>query len=105
MTNPEPVRTSLIQGVINEINLSASHKQRAIDLLGDLRAWLDNSLQRDIAFHDRLVQAVDDNAPQIDTTIMESDIKKIAATYGAGNGQTQESQSGQKHSIPEPPAR
>ena len=79
--NGETPRVSLIQGVINEIDASTVHKQRAIDLLDDLKGWLIRSLERDIGFHDRLVQAIADNSPQIDGTLMDDDIAKIASTF------------------------
>ena len=81
--NGEPPRVSLIQGIINEVEASNHHKQRAIDLLDDLKAWLIRSLERDVGFNMRLVQAIADNTTPVDSTMLESDIQKIASRFGA----------------------
>jgi hypothetical protein len=83
--NGETPRVSLIQGVINEMDAANNHKQRAIDLLDDLKGWLIRSLERDVGFHMRLVQAITDNSPHIDTSLMETEIQKIASKYGNGD--------------------
>lgn len=79
--NGETPRVSLIQGIINEIEAANHHKQQAINLLDDLKGWLIRSLERDIGFNTRLVQAIADNSPQIDGTLMDDDIQKIAQTF------------------------
>ena len=81
----EPMRVSLIQGIINEMETANNHKQRAIDLLDDLKGWLIRSLERDVGFNMRLIQAISDNAP-VDSSLMENDIVQIASKFGAGNG-------------------
>jgi hypothetical protein len=81
--------TSLIQGVINEMDQATTHKQRAIDLLDDLKAWLIQSLQRDYAFRDRMLRAT---TVEQGAVLMESDIRSIASTFGAGDGKAKEVQ-------------
>jgi hypothetical protein len=82
--NGETMRVSLIQAVVNEMNTSTEAKQRAVNLLDDLKGWLIRSLERDVGFNMRLVQAISDNTPQMDTTtLMENEIAKIASKYGA----------------------
>jgi hypothetical protein len=78
-------RPSLLQGVFNEMVESGRHKRNARELLKQLDAWIADSIMRDDAFMDRLIRAIEDNAPhdQVDSTLMESDIQNIAQNYHA----------------------
>jgi hypothetical protein len=78
-------RPSLLQGVFNEMVESRRHKQNARELLKSLDQWIYDSMVRDDAFMDRLIRAIEDNAPQaqVDSTLMESDIHNIAQNYHA----------------------
>jgi len=75
------VRVSLIQGIINKMDEANAAKKEAINLLDQLKGWLVSSLDRDYGFTHRLVNAIADNSPEINTTLLEGDIAKIAAKY------------------------
>jgi hypothetical protein len=75
-------RVSLIQGVINEMDQAAAHKQQAINLLDNLKAWLTDSLERDYGFRARMLRAI---TVEEGTTLMDNDIKNIASSFGAGS--------------------
>ena len=80
----EQVQVSLIQGLVNAMEESADAKRRGVEILDQLKSWLDNSLMRDTAFKDRLVRAIADNSPHID--LLENGMAQIASKFGAGNG-------------------
>ena len=80
----EQMQVSLIQGLVNAMEESADAKRRGVEILDQLKSWLDNSLMRDTAFKDRLVRAITDNSPHID--LLESGMAQIAGKFGAGNG-------------------
>ena len=82
--NGNELRTSLIQGVVNCMEESAEAKRRAMDLLEQLKSWLDSSLMRDTAFKDRMVQAIEDNAPPV--LLGKQEIDSIAQKYSANGG-------------------
>ena len=91
MTDEHEMRCSLIQGVINCMEESGEAKRRAMDILDQLKSWLDTSLMRDTAFKDRMVQAIADNAPPVllgkkDDNEIEIEIGKIAQKYNANGG-------------------
>src|SRR5215472_1424093 len=77
------LRISLFQGLVNAMRQSTEQKQVALDIVRQLDSWLVNSMQRDIMFTDKLVQAIEDNSAHIDASLMEKDIAKIAAKFGA----------------------
>jgi len=84
--NRNELRTSLIQGVVNCMEESAEAKRRAMDLLEQLKSWLDSSLMRDTAFKDRMVQAIADNAPPVLLGKQNIEIENIAQKYNANGG-------------------
>jgi len=83
------LRVSLFQGLVNAMRQSTECKQQALDIVRQLDSWLVNSMQRDIMFADKLVQAIEDNSQHIDSSLMEGDIKKIAGKFGANGDNAQ----------------
>ena len=85
-TNVETIGVSLIQHVTNSMDQANAHKKQAIEALDLIKGWLSASYDRDYRFTTRLVQAIADNTPQVDSTFLEGDIAQIASKFGANGG-------------------
>jgi len=85
MADDNEMRTSLIQGVINCMEESGEAKRRAMTILDQLKSWLDSSLMRDTAFKDRMVQAIEDNAPPVLLGKTNIEVDAIAQKYNGGD--------------------